>query len=247
MKGWKLDQTRCCTCTILVYCRCLMRCCTVQTEWCFSCLLVKSQLYWQLLNEKRKKRPSHVPFRQESCTCLHLLILTIVCMTSVKHIDFTSLYDIMFIYFFFCLVSLGSCTRQLRNWLLVVTSTSCCQRTAAGKEPRSSQPWAAAWDKSWTINRKYISSVSLLSPHFSGFPLYCWSLLFCRPLSHPVSVSRSSSCFSLSTWERGDSFLCCVRSQRAMHYVVVRLCLISHCTNTHTPEVLAFFLFLRLN
>lgn len=277
-----IHQTHCCTCTILVYCRCLILYRTFHTEWCFSCLLVKYKVYWKLQNTRANRffaekallmidfdyRPfsHHMYYSDRRAVAVwHLLIQTIVCiskpagwfspvtinndLSEVYSLDFTSLYDIMFIHFIPCLASLGSCTRQLRNWLLIVTSTSCCRRTAAGKELHSSQPWAAAWDKSWTINRKYIflsrcylptSLDSLSTLDLYSFVAHC--LLFFLNQTSPVSVSRSTSCFSLSTWERGDSFLCCVRSQRVVHYVVVRLCLISHCTNSQTPKILAFFI-----
>ncbi len=100
--------------------------------------------------------------------------------------------------FFLCLVSPGSCSRQSMNWLLSVTSTSCCQRTAVAKERHWSRLWAAGWDRSWTINRKCRLSPCCLSPSRSPLP----SPLCSFPLSpllitSPLQSNQSSQCVTL--------------------------------------------------
>lgn len=97
-----------------------------------------------------------------------------------------------------CPVSPGSCTRPLANWLPSVTSTSCCQRTAVGKEPHSSQPWAVVWGRSWTANRKsppsqcYVpSTLAFPTPHLPHPQCLLSSWI------KPVQSSHHSSCFSL--------------------------------------------------
>lgn len=78
-----------------------------------------------------------------------------------------------------CLVSPRSCSRLWTNWLLSAPSTSCCQRTAAGRGRRLSRLWAAGSERNWTINKtKRIPLPPRLatSLHFPPLPSLCLCL-----------------------------------------------------------------------